>query len=73
MKRSKSSFGYELSTDQVKIEAINLVFGVKIIEKYRVTDLKTNRVISTKSIKSARTIAQDFEEYYKIYNRKKAV
>ena len=40
-------------------------------EKYKVTDLKTDRVISTKSIKSARTIASDFEEYFKIYNRKK--
>jgi hypothetical protein len=73
MKRSKSSFGYELTDGNVRIEAVNLVFGIKVLEKYKVTDLKTDRVISTKSIKSARVIASDFEEYYKIYNRNKKV
>jgi hypothetical protein len=71
MKRQKTSFGYELSNEHCTIKVLTKVsFGEKT-SSYVVYSNKDTRSISTRSIKSARIIAEDFEEYHKIYNRKK--
>lgn len=71
MKRSKTPFGYELSDDKVTIKVLTQVsFGEKT-NSIVVHCKKTNKSIATRSVKSARIIGTDFEEYYKIYNRQK--
>lgn len=71
MKRSKTAFGYELTDDKVKIKVLTQVsFGEKS-NSIVVECKKTNRVLTPKTLKSAKIIATDFEEYYKLYNRNK--
>lgn len=71
MKRQKTTFGYELSDEKVTIKVLTQVsFGEKT-NSIVVHCTKTNRSIATRSVKSARIIATDFNEYHKIYNRKK--
>jgi hypothetical protein len=71
MKRSKNAFGYQFSDENVTIKVLtNVSFGEKN-NSIVVCCAKTNRSISTRTIKSARIIATDFDEYYKIYNRNK--
>lgn len=73
MKRSKTPFGYEFSDENVTIKVLTQVsFGEKA-NSIVVHCNKTTRSIATKTIKSARIIATDFNEYHKIYNRKKVV
>lgn len=71
MKRAKTNFGYELSDENVTIKVLQYVsFGEKS-NSIVIHCNKTNRSIATRSVKSARIIAEDFNEYHKIYNRKK--
>lgn len=71
MKRSKTAFGYEFSDENVTIKVLTQVsFGEKS-NSIVVHCNKTTRNIATRTIKSARIIASDFNEYYKIYNRNK--
>lgn len=71
MKRTKTAFGYELANDQVTIKVLTQVsFGEKM-NSVVIHCNKTNRSISPRTLKSARIIAENFDEYHKIYNRNK--
>lgn len=70
MKRSKTPFGYKLICEKSTISVLTQVRNEENKSSY-VVEHTDGRKLFPRSLKSARVIVSNFDEYYKIFNRKK--
>lgn len=71
MKRSKNVFGYSLTTKYTIIRALTTMRTDENKSSY-VVENHDGRKLFPKSLKGAKLCVENFDEYYKIFNRKKS-
>lgn len=70
MKRIKTAFGYKLVAGKTTINVLTQVRNDENKSSY-VVEHEDGRKLFPRSLKGAKVIVADFEEHYKIFNRKK--
>lgn len=70
MKKTKTSFGYELSDGKYKIKVLTQVLSDDKKSSY-IVENDDGRKLYPRSLKGAKICVASFDEHYKIFNRNK--